>query len=579
MANPSVFVEFVANTQKLAAGVKDLQKTGDQASKGWDWKRVAKWAGAAAAVGAASKYVKDAVGQTEDLAKSTLALTRTTGMDVKTSSEWAEVLHSRGIETKAFQMGMVKLSKEMTNAAAGSKKSVAAFQDLGVSMEDVRAGNTQAVIMQVADGLSKMTNPAKRAALAQQLFARQGQALAPLLFKGSAAIQEQLDTAAKYGATLDGETTKSVGELIAQQREMGIAMDGVKIKVGTALMPVILDLSSALVDLLRIFQPLLTSATALKIVIGVLAGAFIAYKVAMIAATIAENVFNVTLGATQILLTAGIVVAIMAVIAAGYLLYKHWDDLSKLAGKVWDGIKKGAQAALSWIRSNWPLILGVLTGPFGLAIVAIYKNWDRITAAVRDAVNTMKNLLSGFLGWLGGIATSIAGVVSRIVAAFGRFDDPVRASVTAIKDALGSLPGFITGIIARVRAAANAVADAIRAPINAVIRAWNGISFTIPKIKLPSVKIAGHKIGGGSFGGWTVAFPNIPTLAAGGIVTTPTLAMIGEAGPEAVVPLSNAAPPIEVRVFIGETELRGLVKAEVRTANNRTAQVLLAGAR
>jgi hypothetical protein len=33
--------------------------------------------------------------------------------------------------------------------------------------------------------------------------------------------------------------------------------------------------------------------------------------------------------------------------------------------------------------------------------------------------------------------------------------------------------------------------------------------------------------------------PNIPMLADGGIVTGPTLALIGEAGPEAVVPLDR----------------------------------------
>jgi hypothetical protein len=42
------------------------------------------------------------------------------------------------------------------------------------------------------------------------------------------------------------------------------------------------------------------------------------------------------------------------------------------------------------------------------------------------------------------------------------------------------------------------------------------------------------------FGGKGFDVPNIPMLAQGGIVTSPTLAMIGEAGPEAVVPLSRA---------------------------------------
>jgi hypothetical protein len=38
--------------------------------------------------------------------------------------------------------------------------------------------------------------------------------------------------------------------------------------------------------------------------------------------------------------------------------------------------------------------------------------------------------------------------------------------------------------------------------------------------------------------------PQIPTLAAGGIVTMPTLALIGERGPEAVVPLGRATPSL-----------------------------------
>ena len=43
-------------------------------------------------------------------------------------------------------------------------------------------------------------------------------------------------------------------------------------------------------------------------------------------------------------------------------------------------------------------------------------------------------------------------------------------------------------------------------------------------------------IGGTEFG---VNIPTIPLLANGGIVTSPTLAMIGEAGAEAVIPLSK----------------------------------------
>ena len=69
-------------------------------------------------------------------------------------------------------------------------------------------------------------------------------------------------------------------------------------------------------------------------------------------------------------------------------------------------------------------------------------------------------------------------------------------------------------------------------------------------------------------------------MQTGGLVTQPTLALLGEAGPELVVPLTGGAPapgPISVRVFIGDRELRGLIRTEVVAQDTRTARTLLAG--
>src|SRR5215467_5897392 len=106
-----------------------------------DWKKVAAWSGAAVALGAAAKFVKDSASATQDLAKQTMALQRATDMDTRTASAWVEVLKSRGIETATFVKSLTILSKQMTAAADGSDKAVALFKSLGVSMEDVRKGN------------------------------------------------------------------------------------------------------------------------------------------------------------------------------------------------------------------------------------------------------------------------------------------------------------------------------------------------------------------------------------------------------------------------------------------------------
>jgi hypothetical protein len=70
----------------------------------------------------------------------------------------------------------------------------------------------------------------------------------------------------------------------------------------------------------------------------------------------------------------------------------------------------------------------------------------------------------------------------------------------------------------------------LKTAFNAIAAIWNNtvgkLSFEIPKW-VPGL------------GGKGFSVPKIPMLAAGGIVTSPTLAMIGEAGPEAVIPLNR----------------------------------------
>ena len=73
--------------------------------------------------------------------------------------------------------------------------------------------------------------------------------------------------------------------------------------------------------------------------------------------------------------------------------------------------------------------------------------------------------------------------------------------------------------------------------VNHAIDGWNGLSFSIPEVNT-------HIPGVGKVGGESIGTPNVghvPTIAvaAGGIVTRPTLALIGEAGPEVVIPLRN----------------------------------------
>ena len=429
--------QFVSGTDTASKAIKGVgtaaDKSGKQAKVGW--KGIAKWAGGAAAVYGVTRYVKGAVGATEDLAKTTLTLNRTTGMGVKGASAWAAVLQTRNIQTKTFQMGLVKLSRSITQANDGNKTAVGLFKQVGISQKELSKLSTDQVIFRISDAFKTMHDPARRAALTQQFFSRSGQQLLPVLASGSKGIREQLGMAQKYGATLGTKTVGQVKEMIAHEREMKFAFQGVKVQLGTALMPVLLAFSGVLIKLLRLIQPLTKHSWLLQAAIIAITIAFLAWKVVVIAATIADMALNV-----QLLITVGIIAGVILVVAAlaiGFVI------LYKKVG--W--FRAAVDATWKWIKKNWPLLLGILLGPFWLAVVLIVKNFGKIKAAAHSAIS-----------FITGAFNTVKGAVMAVVHAIETLIDKLKLIPSLVKKipgaglvgkglgALGGAGGRVAGI-------------------------------------------------------------------------------------------------------------------------------------
>jgi 3D (Asp-Asp-Asp) domain-containing protein len=223
-----------ASTKRFGTQLNSLEKSGRKL--GSVKQHVVGFAAGLVGVAGASAAVKSAVSSTVSLAKETAQLTRLTGLDEKQASRWAETARVRGIEAKQLNMGLITLSRNMRNAADGSGKAVDAFKELGISQEDIAKGDTQAVLFKISDAFQHMENPARRAALLQQLFGRSSQGLLPLLAKGSGALKEQL---ALYGKYVGVVPVKKALEAAAAQRELNAAMDGIKIAFATNVLPIL----------------------------------------------------------------------------------------------------------------------------------------------------------------------------------------------------------------------------------------------------------------------------------------------------------------------------------------------------
>jgi hypothetical protein len=119
------------------------------------------------------------------------------------------------------------------------------------------------------------------------------------------------------------------------------------------------------------------------------------------------------------------------------------------------------------------------------------------------------------------IAAGVALLIVALVAAYNKFEW-FRDGINAI---VNTVIGFFAGMV-------NAAIGAV----NAIISAYNSIPLLPDIPKAPTIPVP--QLGGQAPS--AVVAKKIPRLAEGGIVTSPTLALIGEGnGPEAVIPLDR----------------------------------------
>lgn len=135
-----------------------------------------------------------------------------TGASTKALQAYKFIALENGVTNEQMQKGFAQLTKRLGEAKLGSDKMVTAFGAVGVSSRELASLTTDQAMLKIADAMSKIQDPAKRAALEVQLFGKAGQALDPILRQGSAAIEEQTQKLAEMGLIMDEATIAKADE-------------------------------------------------------------------------------------------------------------------------------------------------------------------------------------------------------------------------------------------------------------------------------------------------------------------------------------------------------------------------------
>jgi hypothetical protein len=248
--------------------------------------------------------------------------------------------------------------------------------------------------------------------------------------------------------------------------------------------------------------------------IGVLAGAAAIAGIVALGSAIA-GLFN----------PVSLIIIGIAALAAGIVYaYNHFE-----------GFRNVVQSVIDYFKTAWPDIqnviqnvFDVIRGLFDLYVGYIKWVWntfgDDLLKIVQGIFNVLKGVFDFFLGlfsgnWgrmLDGLVTAVRGIGGILSGAFGAAFELVKTVVV----------GAVEGIWWAIKGILNLIISGWESMINAFVRGVNLMVRGLNILPGPDLPELGRV--------------DLPRLAKGGIVTSPTIAMIGEAGPEAIVPLSRA---------------------------------------
>lgn len=275
-----------------------------------------------------------------------------------------------------------------------------------------------------------------------------------------------------------------------------------------------------------------------------------------------------------------------------------WTGITTFFTNLWEGIKNTVQTAIMFIAALFEAAFDIITLPFRFiwenckgVVIAV---WDAIKSKVTTVINAVSTVISTVMNAIKTVFTTVWNAIKTVVTTvvnaiktvvttvFNAIKNtattvwnaiktavttPINAIKTTVSTVFNSVKSTITSIFNGIKSTATSVWNGIKSAITTPIEAaknkvksvvdaikgfFSGMKLSLPKIKLPHFKVTGKL---------SIAPPSVPHLSIdwykeGGIMTKPTafgmngssLMMGGEAGAEAILPLSGFYKQLEAMI-------------------------------
>ena len=172
-------------------------------------------------------------------------------MSTKSFQEWTHAAYMADVNTESFMMGMRLLMSNIIEGAKGTGDAAAAFKALGINVKDSngKLKSSEVILEEVIKSMDKFATDANKDAAGVALFGKQWQTIKPFITQGTQAIEEAKKRAQELGLVYGVDLVKAGGQAETTFKELGAVMTVFK---NTVMMDAIKDLSTFLKLLLEI---------------------------------------------------------------------------------------------------------------------------------------------------------------------------------------------------------------------------------------------------------------------------------------------------------------------------------------
>jgi len=464
----------------------------------------------------------------DELGKTAQAL----GVPVEALSQLQHAASMSGASITGLETGLRRLSANMVEFPDK-------FSDLGIAVRDANGEirPTSDVMADLADVMNSMPDGAEKTALAMDLMGRSGAELIPMFNGGAAGLRKMMEEADRLGLTITQKTALSAAEFNDNLSRLRSQMQGVVRIITAELVPVLVNISAAIVSVAQKFAGLSDSQR----------------RFASIAAVVAVAIGPILIGLGFLLvgltaLTGPLGLAIIGLAAVGGIaayVASQWESLKKRFPGITGALKSAVDVLGQAFTALWTGLkeaagfafeqLSIIVGGIG---ALMRGDWAAALDYGREYVNNWKDLFAPIgvsifaevSSWPGRLVTFGATAVTSLSGGIASRANDVLIAIKSIWEAIrGEVSAWGTKMVQVGSETLQGLIDGLKDPdkMGQIVRAVDSLGqrlITTLKNKLesksPSKVFEG--IGRDTIDGLTIGIKSNSGEAVGAMVTVAT---------------------------------------------------------